>query len=113
VLTAPSRTVAACTFAKNEEPDNGAPYRLTSVNLIWLDSRFHKEYRYGLIISPFSTDKKQQASSGAHRPFPIGMTRKHKFLATVDTGKSLKSVVGHLSAIGTFGLNDDKHDLKS
>jgi hypothetical protein len=36
-----------------------------------LDSRFRKEYRYGLIISPFSTDEKKQARSRTYRPFYI------------------------------------------
>jgi hypothetical protein len=48
-------------FAKKEVLHNGAPYAPTSVNFILLDSLFRKEHKYGLIISPFSTNEKQQA----------------------------------------------------
>jgi hypothetical protein len=37
---------------------HGAPYRSLSVNFILLDSLFRKEYRYGLILSSFSTSEK-------------------------------------------------------
>jgi hypothetical protein len=54
-------------FSKNDAPHNDAPYGSISVNFLLLDSPFRKEYRYGLIISPFSTAKKQQERSRTYR----------------------------------------------
>jgi hypothetical protein len=54
-------------FGKNEATDNGRPYRSISMNFILLDRPFRKEYRYGLIIFPFSTSEKQQAMSGTYQ----------------------------------------------
>jgi hypothetical protein len=69
------RTIARCSislffayvFTKNEAPHNGTPYWSISVNCRLLDSLFRKEYRHGLIISPFSTSEKQQAKSRTFR----------------------------------------------
>jgi hypothetical protein len=41
--------------AKNEATHKGAPYRSMSLKFRLLNRLFRKEYRYGLLISPFST----------------------------------------------------------
>jgi hypothetical protein len=65
-LTVKKRTIArwfiwhfCMDVCQNKAPHNGASYTSISVNLILLDSLFRKEYRYSLIISPFSTGEKQ------------------------------------------------------
>jgi hypothetical protein len=61
LFTALSGICFSCAFANNEARYNGTPYQSISVNHILLDSLFRKEYRCGLLISPFSTGEKQQA----------------------------------------------------
>jgi hypothetical protein len=68
LLAAPSGTVDASTFAKNEEPYHGASHQSIFVDFIMLDSRLSKECRYGLIVTPCSIGKNQQAMSGHYRP---------------------------------------------
>jgi hypothetical protein len=48
----------ACRYAKTEAQHHGAPYRSISVNFTLFDSLFPQEYRYVLIISPFSIDER-------------------------------------------------------
>jgi hypothetical protein len=89
LLTAPSGTCFSCMFANSEARHNDAPYRSISMNYILLDSLFHKEYRYDLIISPFSTDKKQQARLQTYRSPDMTNSNKHSGTVLVCPGLNL------------------------
>jgi hypothetical protein len=81
----------------NEAPHNALPHRSISVNFILLDRLFRQEYRYGVIISPFSTNEKQQARSrtyqspGTSRITSVTLRIKHTSWCCVDHGRNIES----------------------
>jgi hypothetical protein len=85
-------------FSRNEAPHNGAPYQSISVNFILLDSPYRKEYRYGLVISPFSTGEKEEAMSRTHPP-QLFAARMHILWTEITRIRLSKEYVANITCV--------------
>jgi hypothetical protein len=59
-------------LADSEAPHHGASYRSVSVGFLLLDSRFRKEYRYSLLISPFQQGRNHGRGHEVIGPYIAG-----------------------------------------
>jgi hypothetical protein len=87
-------------FTKNEAPHNGAPYRSISETFILLESLFRKEYRYGLIIFPFSTGENQQTRPRTDQP-PLVFQKFRKWILPRFSATGHSFMIGLSEFLGT------------